>query len=105
MSEKSEQIVEKAIGRAVPLKQTGLILPARLGGGNLIFIGRHIHRGVDDDSLTIGVDPNFLKTTFLEFNITKGTSAVPDVAKAQGDKQLMQELSPSAYSRVPKGTG
>eukprot|EP00435_Cladocopium_sp_Y103_P008660 s3819_g2.t1 len=109
MSEKSEQIVEKAIGKAVPLKQTGLILPARLGGGSLVFIGRHIHRGTDDDSLTIGVDPNFLKNTFLEFNITKGTSAVPDVAgildKAQGDKQLMQELSPSAYSRFRRALG
>eukprot|EP00435_Cladocopium_sp_Y103_P014865 s1182_g3.t1 len=109
MSEKSEQIVEKAIGKAVPLKQTGLILPARLGGGSLVFIGRHIHRGVDDDSLTIGVDPNFLKRSFLEFNITKGTSAVPDVAgvldKAQGDKQMMQELSPSAYSRFRRALG
>ena len=26
---------------------------------------------IDDDSLTIGVDPKFLDTTFMEFNITK----------------------------------
>ena len=30
-----------------------------------------MHRGIDDDSLTIGVDPKFLDTTFMEFNITK----------------------------------
>ena len=71
-SEKAEKIVEKAIGKAVPLKETGIILPARHGGGRLIFIGRHVHRGIDDDSLTIGVDPKFLDTTFTEFNITKG---------------------------------
>ena len=39
-SEKAEKIVEKAIGKAVPLKETGIILPARHGGGHLIFIGR-----------------------------------------------------------------
>ena len=64
--------MEKAIGKAVPLKETGIIVPARHGGGRLIFIGRHVHRGIDDDSLTIGVDPKFLDTTFTEFNITKG---------------------------------
>jgi hypothetical protein len=43
-SEKAEKIVEKAIGKAMPLKETGIILPARV-----IFIGRHVHRGLDDD--------------------------------------------------------
>ena len=79
-SERAEKIVEKAIGKAVPLKETGIILPARHGGGRLIFIGRHVHRGLDDDSLTICVDPKFLDTTFTEFNITKGSASVPDVA-------------------------
>ena len=108
-SEKAEKIVEKAIGKAVPLKETGIILPARHGGGHLIFIGRHVHRGLEDDSLTIGVDPKFLDTTFTEFNITKGSASVPDVAgildKAMGDKNLMQELSPSAYSRFRRALG
>ena len=56
-----------------------------------------MHRGIDDDSLTIGVDPKFLDTTFTEFNITKGSASVPDVAgildKAMGDKNQLQELS------------
>ena len=37
-SETAEKIVEKAIGKAVPLKETGIILPARHGGGPLIII-------------------------------------------------------------------
>ena len=49
-SEKAEKIVEKAIGKAVPLKKTGIILPARHRGGCLIFIGRHVHRGINDNS-------------------------------------------------------
>jgi len=77
--------------------------------GQLIFIGRHVHRGLDDDSLTIGVDPKFLNTMFTEFNITKGSSSVPDVAgildKAMGDKNLLQELTPSAYSRFRRALG
>ena len=108
-SETAEKIVEKAIGKAVPLKQTGLVLPAEFGGGSLIFIGRHVHRGVNDNSLTMGVDPKFLNTTFAEFNITKGSASVPDVAgildKAMTDKNQMQDLSPSAYSRFRRALG
>ena len=57
-----------------------MILPASLGGGRLVFIGRHVHRNLEDNSLTIGVDPKFLDTTFAEFNISKGSSSVPDMA-------------------------
>ena len=86
----------------------GIILPARHGGGRLIFIGRHVHRGIDDDSLTIGVDPKFLDTTFTEFNITKGSASVPDVAgildKAMGDKNQLQELSPLCILTISPST-
>ena len=58
-----------------------------------------MHQGLDGDSLTFGVDPKFLDTTFTEFNITKGSASVPDVAgildKAMGDKNQLQDLSPS----------
>ena len=108
-SEAAERMVEKAIGKAVPLKETGVILPAKLGGGQLTFIGRHVHRNLEDDSLTIGVDPKFLDTTFAEFNITKGSPSAPDVAgildKALGDKNQMHDLSPSAYSRFRRALG
>ena len=36
-SETAEKIVEKAIGKAVPLKQTGIVLPAEFGRGSLTF--------------------------------------------------------------------
>ena len=71
-SERAEKIVEKAIGKAVPLKETGIILPARHGGGSLIFIGRHVHRGIDDDSLTIGVDPKFFGYDLYRIQHHKG---------------------------------
>ena len=95
--------MEKAIGKAVPLKETGIIVPARHGGGRLTFIGRHVHRGLEDDSLTIGVDRKFLDTTFTEFNITKGSAGILDTAI--GDKNQLQELSPSAYSRFRRALG
>ena len=102
-SEKAEKIVEKALERDRNYP------PCTHGGGRLIFIGRHVHRGLDDDSLTIGVDPKFLDTTFTEFNITKGSASVPDVAgildKAMGDKNQLQEPSPSAYSRFRRAFG
>ena len=51
------------------------------------------------NSINIGVDTNFLDTTFAEFKISKGFSSVPDVAgildTAMGDKNQMQELTPS----------
>ena len=68
-----------------------------------------MHRSVNDNSLTMGVDSKFLNTTFAEFNITKGSSSVPDVAgildKAMTDKNQMQDLSPSAYSRFRRALG
>eukprot|EP00435_Cladocopium_sp_Y103_P006580 s1858_g2.t1 len=108
-SSKAENMVEKAIGQAVPLKQTGLILPASEGGGSLAFIGRVVCRGTEDNSITMGVDPKFLDTAFLEFNIAKGCATVPDVAgildKAMEDKNAQKELSASPYSRFRRALG
>ena len=104
---RSEKLVEKAIGKAVPLKETGVILPAEQGGGALTFIGRRIQRGATDDSLSIGVDPKFLDTTFVEFSVNKGSNTVPDVAavleRALTDKSMQQPLTAAAYS-VSEGT-
>eukprot|EP00435_Cladocopium_sp_Y103_P033348 s2670_g8.t1 len=46
---KADNLVEQAIGKAVPLKQAGLILLAAEGGGSLTFTGRVICRGTEDD--------------------------------------------------------
>ena len=55
------------------------------------------------------MDPKFLDVTFAEFNISKGSSSVPDAAgildKAMGDKNQMQELIPFAYSRFRRALG
>ena len=108
-SARSEKLVEKAIGKAVPLKETGLILPAEQGGGALTFIGRRIQRSAVDDSLTIGVDPKFLDVTFAEFNICKSCNTVPDVAsvleRALNDKHMQQPLTAAAYSRFRRALG
>ena len=104
----SEKQVEKAIGKAVPLKETGVILPAEHGGA-LTFIGRRIQRGATDDSLSIGVDPKFLDTTFVEFSVNKGSNTVPDVAavleRALTDKSMQQPLTAAAYSRFRRALG
>ena len=106
---RSEKLVEKAIGKAVPLKETGVILPAEQGGGALTFIGRRIQRGATDDSLSIGVDPKFLDTTFVEFSVNKGSNTVPDVAavleRALTDKSMQQPLTAAAYSRFRRALG
>ena len=73
-----------------------------------VNVGRHVHRGIDDDSLTIGVDPKFFDTTSTEFNITNGSGSVSDVAdildKAMGDKNQLQELSPSCILTISPST-
>ena len=106
---RSEKLVEKAIGKALPLKETGVILPAEQGGGALTFIGRRIQRGATDDSLSIGVDPKFLDTTFVEFSVNKGSNTVPDVAavleRALTDKSMQQPLTAAAYSRFRRALG
>ena len=106
---RSEKLVEEAIGKAVPLKEIGVILPAEQGGGVLTFIGRRIQRGATDDSLSIGVDPKFLDTTFVEFNVNKGSNTVPDVAsvleRALTDKSMQQPLTAAAYSRFRRALG
>ena len=108
-SEQVERKVMKAIGAKVPLKETGLILPAAEGGGSVTFIGRIISRGVEDDSLTLGVNPHYLDTTFAEFNVQKGSVTVPDVAgildKALNDKHLQTPLSAEGYARFRKALG
>jgi len=91
------------------LKEIGVILPAEQGGGVLTFIGRRIQRGAMDNSLSIGIDPKFLDTTFVEFSVNKGSNTVPDVAavleRALTDKSMQQPLSAAAYSRFRRALG
>ena len=106
---RNEKLVEKAIGKTIPLKEIGVILPAEQGGGALTFIGRRIQRGATDDSLSIGVDPKFLDTTFVEFSMNKVSNTVSDVAsvleRALTDKSMQQPLTAAAYSRFRRALG
>ena len=108
-SDEVEKIVEETIGAVVPLKETGKIKKAAQGGGSLIFIGRHIFRDGHKNDLRLGVDPKFLDAVFKEFNISKGSAAIPDVAahieKTVDDSNAQVPLSAEAYARFRRALG
>ena len=108
-SDEVEKIVEETIGAVVPLKETGKIKKAAQGGGSLIFIGRHIFRDGHKNDLRLGVDPKFLDAVFKEFNISKGSAAIPDVAahieKTVDDVHAQVPLSAEAYARFRRALG
>ena len=85
-----EQHVERTIKKVAPLKATGRVGTAKDGGGELTFIGRKIKRGLDDETILVGVDPLYLSSTFAEFGVTKGSKAAPDVA-AQMERTMAEE--------------
>ena len=73
------------------------------------FIGRKIKRGLDSNTILVGVDPLYLNSTFAEFGIVKGTKAAPDVA-AQMERTMVEgdakkELTPAAYARFRRALG
>lgn len=91
------------------LKKTGKVKKAEHGGGSLIFIGRHIFRDGHKNDLRLGVDPKFLDTVFKEYNISKGSAAIPDVAshieRIVDDNNAQVLLTPEAYSRFRRALG
>ena len=108
-NEAVEQHVERTIKKVVPLKATGQVGTAADGGGELTFIGRKIKRGLDSNTILVGVDPLYLNSTFAEFGIVKGTKAAPDVA-AQMERTMVEgdakkELTPAAYARFRRASG
>ena len=108
-SDEVEKVVEETIGAVVPLKETGKIKKAAHGGGALTFIGRHIFRDGHKNDLKLGVDPKFLDAVFKEFNISKGSAAIPDVAahieKTVDDANAQVPLSAEAYARFRRALG
>ena len=105
-SEEAERHVIQTISDVVPTKVTGGIDEK---GGSLTFIGRRIHRNRGDSEIFLSVDPTYLKPTFSEFGITKGSEQVPDVAqyleRAVHDKGFQKPLTEEAYSRFRRGLG
>ena len=57
---------------------------------------------------SIGVDPKFLDTTFVEFSVSKGSNTVPDVAavleRALTDKSMQQPLDGCSLLEVSEST-
>ena len=110
-SDEVEKVVEETIGAVVPLKETGKIKKAAQGGGALTFVGRHIFRDghKNKNDLKLGVDPKFLDAVFKEFNISKGSAAIPDVAahieKTVDDVNAQVPLSAEAYARFRRALG
>ena len=106
-SRSAEEKVVQAISAVVPTKTTGCVLPAGQGGGRLQFIGRTIERTSGCDSVFVSVGVEYLKSTFEEFQVSKGSKAVPDVAShlEKVDEASLRPLSPEAYSRFRKGLG
>ena len=103
----AEEKVVQAISAVVPTKTTGCVLPGDQGGGKLQFIGRTIERTSGCDSVFVSVGVGYLKSTFEEFQVSKGSRSVPDVAShlEKVDEVSLKPLSPEAYSRFRKGLG
>ena len=75
----AEEAVAQAIRSVVPMKVTGSILPSSEGGA-LTFIGRQIHRRPGECALFLGIDPDYLQPSFDDYQIKRGSTAVPDVS-------------------------
>ena len=108
-TEEVEQEVERAVRDVVPIKVTGFIDVPEKGGGKLVFIGRHVVRLPGDGGLLLGIDPQYLDSTFVEFGITKGSYTAPDVAayleKTLSDPESKKVLSSDAYSKFRRALG
>ena len=103
----AEEKVVHAISSVVPTKTTGCVLPGDRGGGRLQFIGRTIERTAGCDSVFISVGVDYLKSTFEEYQVNKGSRSVPDVAShlEKVDEVSLKPLTPESYTKFRKGLG
>ncbi len=106
-SKEAEEVVIDSIKKVVPTKITGSILPSDEGGGALTFIGRQIHRRSGESAIYLSVDPNYLNPSFDDYQIKRGTAAVPDVSShlEKQDEQSLKQLTPEGYSKFRKALG
>jgi len=102
-SKQAEELVVQAISRVVPTKTTGQVLTGAQGGGHLQFIGRLIERPSGEDCLMMSVSATYLDSTFAEFQVVKGSSAVPDFCSFGEDGRSISEAE--AYTRFRKALG
>ena len=63
----------------------------------------------DSSEITLGVDPHYLDSTFLDYGVTRGSENVPDISghleKTLTDSSFQKPLSDEAYSRFRKALG
>ena len=63
----------------------------------------------DSSEITLGVDPHYLDSTFLDYGVTRGSENVPDISghleKTLTDSNFQKPLSDEAYSRFRKALG
>ena len=106
-SAQAEESITAAIGRVVPTKVTGQILPSDQKGGKLTFIGRELMRHPGEKAVVVPVNPQYLEPAFKDFGIEKGTQAVPDIASLleKQDAVSKKPLSPEGYQRFRKALG
>ena len=105
-TKEAEEHVVATLSSVVPVKTTGEIGEE---GGSLTFIGRVIKRERDSSEITLGVDPHYLDSTFLDYGVTRGSENVPDISghleKTLTDSNFQKPLSDEAYSRFRKALG
>ena len=105
-TKEAEEHVVATLSSVVPVKTTGEIEEE---GGSLTFIGRAIKRERDSSEITLGVDPHYLDSTFLDYGVTRGSENVPDISghleKTLTDSNFQKPLSDEAYSRFRKALG
>ena len=99
-----ERVRARVVAKDLKSKTTGCVLPGSHGGGQLQCIGRSVERMAGSNSVFISVSVDYLKSTFEEFQVSKGTRAVPDVAShlEKMDEASLKPLSPESYSRFRK---
>ena len=61
-SAQAEESITAAIGRVVPTKVTGQILPSDQKGGKLTFIGRELMRHPGEKAVVVSVNPQYFGT-------------------------------------------
>ena len=106
-TKQAEELVVQAISRVVPTKTTGQVLSGAQGGGSLQFIGRLIERPPGETCLMMSVSPSYMDSTFSEYQVVKGSGAVPDISVhlEKTDEASQRPLSPEAYTKFRKALG
>ena len=101
--------IHKLLNTVVPTKLTGVIDGTK--GGQLRFVGRIIVRLPNDSKLFISTDPNYLDSTFEEFQIgggkdRKGTGvSVPGIRATLESVDDSPALSPEGHARFRRVLG